>query len=223
MTKLKDDDLKSIKSMFDSDLKNKVKMMFFYDGDSKVCPYCSDELELLSEIAELSPNLELEKYEVNDKNNSDIIKKLNINVTPSLLFEGKEIYNLRFLGIPAGYEFASLLEDIVDVSNGTTGLPNDIKENLKKINNPVNIKVFVTPTCPWCPKAVRLAHQFAIENDNITGVMIEAAEFGELSSKYSVMAVPKIVINDRSYFEGAQPAQVFLEYINEELENNSKN
>ncbi len=126
---------------------------------------------------------------------------------------GKKIYNVIYFGIPAGHEFSSLLGDIIDASKGTTPLSKVTKEKLKSVTKPIDIKVFVTPTCPYCPQAVRIAHQFAIENSMIRSSMIEAQEFTELSNKYSVMGVPKIIINDSAYLEGAQPEEVFLEYV----------
>ncbi|RLF83887.1 glutaredoxin, partial [Thermococci archaeon] len=84
-----------------------------------------------------------------------------------------------------------------------------------------------TPTCPYCPMAVRMAHKFAIEhalagNDKILGNMIEAIEFPELADQYGVMAVPKVVIKvdgeDKVSFEGAYPEKMFLEKLLEALE-----
>ena len=77
--------------------------------------------------------------------------------------------------------------------------------------------VFVTPTCPYCPIAVRASHRFAILNKNIYGDMIEALEFNKLADKYGVFAVPKIVINDKVEFEGAMPDSFLLSKILEAL------
>jgi predicted DsbA family dithiol-disulfide isomerase len=57
---------------------------------------------------------------------------------------------------------------------------------------------------------VRLAQHMAIASDRVTAECIEATEFPELSRRYQVMAVPKIVINDKVQFEGAIPEQDFL-------------
>ncbi|ASI14084.1 thiol-disulfide isomerase or thioredoxin [Candidatus Mancarchaeum acidiphilum] len=223
MVKLKDDDKKAITEKFSKELKGDVNIMYFYDSDKKVCPYCSEMTELLEDLVGLSPKLKLTKYNAADESTEKERKFLKINdQVPALVLGGKKIYNLYYFGIPAGYEFASLLEDIVDVSNGTTRLSEKTKAELKEVSKPIDIKVFVTPTCPWCPRAVRTAHQLAIENPMITSSMIEASEFEEMSTKYKVMAVPRIVINDKSYFEGAQPEQVFMEYIKEELKDEAK-
>jgi predicted DsbA family dithiol-disulfide isomerase len=53
----------------------------------------------------------------------------------------------------------------------------------------------------------------AIENTNITSDMIEVLEFPHLAHRYQVMAVPKIVINDRISFEGALPEALFVEHV----------
>jgi glutaredoxin-like protein len=92
-----------------------------------------------------------------------------------------------------------------------------VKDKIRKISSTVEILVFVTPTCPYCPKAVRTAHQFALENKNIKGVMIEANEYPEWSEKYSVYAVPKIVINEKIQFEGALPEEEFLNSVYEAI------
>ena len=56
-----------------------------------------------------------------------------------------------------------------------------------------------------------LAHQMAMVNPAmIRAEGVEATEFPELSQRYQVMGVPKVVINDRVGFEGALPERDFL-------------
>ena len=57
---------------------------------------------------------------------------------------------------------------------------------------------------------MRLAQHMAIASPRVTAECIEATEFPELSQRYRVMAVPKIVINDTVEFEGAIPEREFL-------------
>ncbi len=208
---LKNDDIKAIKEMFQKDLKGDVNLMLFYDDKKEACEYCNETRELLKELVSADSRIKLVEYDINKSQKE--AKFLGIDKVPALIIGGSRVYNAIYFGIPAGYEFASLLEDIVDASKGITRLSNTTKERLKELKKPVDIKVFVTPTCPWCPKAVRLAHQFAMESKFITGSMIESSEFMQLSEKFKVMAVPKIVINDDVSFEGAQPEEKFLEYV----------
>jgi alkyl hydroperoxide reductase subunit AhpF len=60
---------------------------------------------------------------------------------------------------------------------------------------------------------VRLAQHMAVASDRVRAIAIEATEFPELSRAYRVMAVPKIVMNDRVEFEGALPEADFLEAV----------
>jgi alkyl hydroperoxide reductase subunit AhpF len=50
----------------------------------------------------------------------------------------------------------------------------------------------------------------AVASERVRSTAIEATEFPELSRAYQVMAVPKVVINDRVQFEGALPEPEFL-------------
>ncbi len=84
---------------------------------------------------------------------------------------------------------------------------------LKHVQTPVHIQVFVTPTCPYCPKAVSIGHALAYVNDNIRADMIEAMEFPHLSYKYHVRGVPRIVINETYQFEGALPEEIYVEEV----------
>jgi predicted DsbA family dithiol-disulfide isomerase len=77
----------------------------------------------------------------------------------------------------------------------------------------VHIQVFITPTCPYCPAAVRTAHRFALLNENIRADMIEAIEFPHLAQKYQVRGVPRSVINETLRVDGAVSESKYLEQI----------
>ena len=63
------------------------------------------------------------------------------------------------------------------------------------MTQPVLLQVFVTPTCPYCPQAVVLAHQMALESPMVEAEMVEAMEFPQLASRYGVSGVPQTTIN----------------------------
>ncbi|MGE5263998.1 MAG: protein disulfide oxidoreductase, partial [Acidobacteriota bacterium] len=177
--------------------------------DDENCTYCSETRQLLEEVASLSPKIALETHHIQ----TDWAKasEFQIDKVPAtVVMDGKD-YGIRYFGIPSGYEFGSLIDDILDVSKGESGLSKNTKEALAKLTQPLHFQVFVTPTCPYCPAAVRLAHKMALESDLVRADMIEATEFPELSEKYAVMGVPRVVINDTSYFEGALPEDQFLQ------------
>ncbi|MEW6568358.1 MAG: hypothetical protein AB1449_09385 [Chloroflexota bacterium] len=84
---------------------------------------------------------------------------------------------IRFYGIPSGYEFGTLIEDILMLSRRDPGLEPETLGELSRLTSLVHIQVFVTPTCLYCPQAVHLAHQVALASDLITADMVEGRSF----------------------------------------------
>ncbi len=64
---------------------------------------------------------------------------------------------------------------------------------------------------------MRLAHQAAMESDLITADAIEVSEFPHLAQKYKIMGVPKTVINEDHFIEGAGPEEMLLGKILEAI------
>ncbi|MFQ6117709.1 MAG: thioredoxin family protein, partial [Candidatus Bipolaricaulia bacterium] len=119
-------------------------------------------------------------------------------------------YGIKFYGPPAGHEFSSLVEDVIDVSRGEVELPPDVVEELQELDTDVHIQVFVTPTCPYCTQAVRTAHRFAMAAECVTADAVMATEFIDLATRYGVAAVPHMVVNEGTNFTGAIPERQFL-------------
>ena len=142
-----------------------------------------------------------------------IAKQFNIDKIPATVIMGDKDYGIRFYGIPSGYEYSSLIECIMDVSRGKTSLSDKTREKLRAIDRDVHLQVFVTPTCPYCSISVRLAHQFAMESPFIRADMVEATEFPHLANRFNVMGVPRTVINNAAFIEGAMPEDRFLREI----------
>ena len=141
MALLGEKDIKEISKIFEK-LKEPVKIIMFTQDFE--CPYCGTTRELLEELSKLSEKLTLEVYDfVKDKAKADAF---GIDKIPAVVLMGERDYGIRFYGIPAGYEFSSLLDDIVDVSNRNPGLPEKVLDELAKVDKPVHLQVMVTPT-----------------------------------------------------------------------------
>lgn len=201
MPMLSDKDRRFLEDYLKADLNGPVTIKLFTQAIS--CQFCKETQQLMEEVAALSDKIELQVYNfVTDK---EAAEAYGIRRIPATVIMGAKDYGIRFYGIPSGYEFNTLIEDIVAVSNEKHGLPDEVAAKLEQIQEPVHMQVFVTPTCPYCPTAVRTAHAFAMVNDQITADMVEAIEFPQLSNRYGVMAVPKTVINETTELEGAGP------------------
>ena len=212
---LKDTDRIQIQERLKS-LKNTVRILLFTQKVMGQCQFCSETESLLKAVCGLSDNLNLEvKSFVND---AEMVEKFNIDKIPATVILGQTDHNIRFFGIPSGYEFATFLETCLLVSGNKSGLTEQNIQDINQISKDVQIQVFVTPTCPYCPRAAFTAIQFAIENPKISASIVEISEFPHIAQKYSIMGVPKIVINEEHAFEGALPENLFLSKINEALQ-----
>lgn len=177
------------------------------------CPYCPQTKELIQEVASLSPLLEVQIH--NFHTDSQAVEQYGVRHVPALVLldaEGKD-YGIRFYGIPAGYEFSTLLEDIQMISTGRTSLSGQSTAALQALQEKVHLQVFVTPSCPYCPAAVRLAHMAAYVSEQVTADMVEASEYPDLADRYEVMGVPKTVINDVGSLDGSVPEAHFIRSI----------
>ena len=212
MGMLKDEDKKYITEQFDQKLTEPVKVLLF--SQKLECEYCRPTEEILTELTGLSDKLSLDirNMQIDTKD----AEKYGVDKVPAIiLLKGEDTdVGIRFFGIPSGYEFSSLLAGIIDVSNGASDLPAELVSKIQGIDKKVEIKVFVTPTCPYCAGAVRAAHKIALANpDKIKAEMIESTEFPQLANRYAVYGVPKTVINDEVQFEGAMPDQAVVEQV----------
>jgi len=184
-----------------------VRLVYFTQTVA-ACQFCRETEQVLREVADLSDKVTLEVHDlITGKDKADA---LGIDKIPGTAILGAKDYGVRFYGIPSGYEFTSLVEDIVDISRGQTNLSARTLELLNKLDKPVHIQVFVTPTCPYCTSAVRLAHSLAIANDWVRADMVEAIEFPQLANKYQVQGVPRTVVNETTSLEGAAPEPLFV-------------
>ncbi len=100
--------------------------------------------QLLEELVALSDKLSLEVY--NFLLDKDKVSEYAVDKVPATAVRNGKDYGIRFYGLPAGYEFATLLDAILSVSRGDSGLKRENKEKLAKVSEPVHLQVFVTPT-----------------------------------------------------------------------------
>jgi glutaredoxin-like protein len=218
---LNDQITKQIEEAF-AEVQEPVQVLFFGSKDN--CDYCNETQQLLEEVTALNDKLELSVYDVQE--NADVASQFNVTNIPGIVIAAKdnaEVTNLgiQFSGIPSGHEFSTLINDIIIVSKRESGLDEKTREFLKNLTEPLHLQVFVTPTCPYCPRAVILAHQMAMENPQmITAEGVEATEFPELANRFNVSGVPQTVINaGKGTVVGAVPEQNLLAEIMRALQN----
>jgi glutaredoxin-like protein len=208
MSLLPEEKKELLRNEFNEKLVDPVKLMMF--TQEMECRYCSETRQLAQEITTLRDRITVDVFDfVADAQKA---QEYGIDKIPAIAVIGKIDHGVRIFGIPYGYELQTLIEAITNVSRGTTNLSDRTKEIIKDIKNPVHIQVFVTLTCPHCPTAAAIAHKLAVQSDMIRADVIDAQEFPALAQKYSVIGVPKIVINETVEFTGAFNEDLFAEH-----------
>ncbi len=209
MALLSNEDREVIRNEWFKDLKNEIEILFFEKDE---CQTCDTIKEILGELSELEPKISYEVLKSDDTK----AKEYGVDKAPALVMKekGGEDKGVKFYGLPAGHEFVSLLSSIKMIGEGKADLQDSTIEKLKGLGDKqIHIQVFITLSCPYCPNAVIMAHKMAYAMPNIKADMINAEEFFELSNKFGVSAVPRVVINDNHYFEGALPEDNYVEEI----------
>jgi len=222
MIPLKDQEL--IRQKFAAELIGPVKIDYFTERESalavpgrKPCAYCKPTREMLQELSGLSDLISLRVH--NFEEAEEERGKLGIERIPGIVLRGAATgpnangTTFKFYGMPGGTEFPSFLESIVDISRGEVLLSKESVKELKKLREEVLVRVFVTPTCGYCPQMMRLAYQLSLSNPKVRAEVIEVNEFPDLGERYGVRAVPLTVIADKITIPGAVQESVLVEQL----------
>jgi len=89
-------------------------------------------------------------------------QKWEVKNSPTLILD-PDRYNIRWLGAPMGEEGRIFLEALILIGSRKSNLNEQSLQVIKKINQPRDIKVFVSATCPYCPQQALNALKAAVE------------------------------------------------------------
>lgn len=201
-------------------LKEKVVLKLFTDfrtqedgTKQRKCMACEGTYELLKTLEKLS-NGKFTIDELSTEENEEEAKKYNITRIPAILFvdeNGREI--IRYSAHPTGAEFVPFLNSIQYFSGVRPYYADQILTHLKKISKS-NIKIFITPTCPYCPATVPVLTLFAIvSKGKISAEVIDVDLNPDIAMKYQVQGVPMTVINETEIIHGMFSPQDLLDRL----------
>ena len=181
---------KELKEKFQRELQNEVSLSIFVGPNNT--EYCDFTVQLCEELNELDSRIKPMVYQIGDEETT----RLGITRTPTALIGWDQGYKVKYTGAPVGQEAGGFIEAISLISRQESRLREDSRTKLQNIDRDVSIQVYVTPTCPHCPRAVLLAHQIAIEaRGRVESECVEASENMDLAIQFNVNSVPQQVIN----------------------------
>ena len=186
-----------------------VRLVFFTQTFG--CDTCLPARQAVDQIASLSDQITVEEH--NFVLDTDEVTTHRIERVPAVAVVGDRDLGLRFYGVPGGYEMASIVDAVLLAATGDVGLSPESLAAIAVVDRPIDLKVFVTPTCAFCPQAVSMAYRLAAASDQITASAIEATAYPDLVRQYQVTGVPKTVVDDQIEILGAQPEEIFVREV----------
>ena len=159
----------------------------------------------MSTLAGLSDKLKLEVYgEQGSENTAPYVEVCLADGIPT---------GLAFHGVPGGHEFTSFVLGLYNAAGPGQKLDSDLRTRICAIGKPTDLKILVTLSCTMCPDLVIAAQRIAAENPNITAHVYDLQHFELLKTKYNVMSVPCLVINDERVSFGKKNIHQILDLL----------
>ena len=178
--------------------------LFTHQGEHE--EYADFTRRFCTDLTRLSDKITLAEVEID----APEAATRGVAVSPTVLI-APDRYDIRFSGAPAGEEGRSFIEAIALCSLGKSGLRQASRDLLATLTEKRQARVFVTPTCPYCPGQVMNAVRAAIERpDLVAAEAVETGENRELALRFNVGSVPHTVFNDTLSVLGLEPEERFV-------------
>ena len=201
MALLDENIVKQLKGFFDK-ITEDIKIISFLSESDK-----SKELDsFLNEVAAIK----YESYMFGSNNELEELYGIK-RETAFTIVKNNEKTGINFFGIPGGHEFNSFVLAILNLAGLGKKLDTDKADEIKSINKPLDIEVFVSLSCTHCPDVVQALDSIALYNDNITVSMIDSGIYPEEAKSKDIQAVPTVFINDKLASIGAKTFDELLE------------
>jgi alkyl hydroperoxide reductase subunit AhpF len=143
MAILQQRDREAVRKEFER-LAGPVKLVVFSQALA-AADLCRQNEQLVREVAELANGLVTVEV-LNLAIDRERAEAYGVDQVPAIVVEGARDYGIRFYGVPSGYEFSNLIDAIIVTSTGEPALSEETKSSLQALAEPVDIKVFSTPT-----------------------------------------------------------------------------
>lgn len=169
--------------------------------------------DLVLDICDLSDKVSSIIYKKGE--NTEMEAKVHADKYPivALLDKNGNYSGVKFHGVPGGHELNSFILAIYNLAGPGQELNEGILNEIKSIDNRINIKVAVSLSCHVCPEVVTAAQRIAIENPNIETEMLDLSNFKDIKDKHKIMSVPALIINDSKVYFGGKKLEDIVKLL----------
>ena len=204
-----DDVKKVIKETFDQGFREDI-VIEVYTRKGTNDQFNDASIALVKSLAELSDKLKVSYHIVGDEQSA----QRHVTRTPTVLI-APDKYQIRYTGAPVGEEGRSFMIALMMASTGNTILTEPAVSKIREqLHDKRDIRVFVSPTCPYCPQQVLAAFSAAIAKpDLVSAEAVEIYENQDLAESLGSLAVPQTFMNNTFTGAGLQPEPLFVESL----------
>ena len=169
-------------------------------------PYSAATREIIRSMGSLTDKIDLREYDLTH----ELAAKHQVEQSPTLLLDPDHTH-VRWLGAPIGHEAESFLAALVMIGHRNANLGTQSLKMLNRIEEPRRIKIFVSPTCPYCPPQVMNGLKAAVERPDVIFLeIIDVQAMSELAEKYRAFSTPTVYANEKLIARGAQSEELFM-------------
>ena len=195
---------RQLKELFENMPQEVPLLLFVAKGEKE--PFNQAARQILQVMGQIASKITFKEFELSH----EVARSWKVTQSPTILFD-PEHFKIRWLGAPVGEETRTLVLALQMMGYRTTGLSADSLKILQNIRDPRHIKLFVSPTCPYCPQQALNAFKGAIEKPDLISLeIVDIQANPDLARRYGAQSVPQTFANDRLIAMGAQPEELFM-------------
>jgi thioredoxin reductase (NADPH) len=184
---------------------NTIPLLLFTEK-SRDDVFAQANRQVIRAFRELTDKITLHEYDLSHEK----ARQHNVTVSPTLVIAPDQ-YNIRWIGAPMGEEARTFLELLLLVGSGNSNASEQSLKVLERIDTPRHVKVFISPSCPYCPQeAVNGAKAAVARPDLISLELIDIQCRPDIAQQYAAQSVPVAYANETLIGQGAQAEKVFM-------------
>jgi len=183
---------------------NDIDIVLFTDPNGNN-PYCDAARQAIRMFRQLTDRIQVREFDLTHEK----AVEWEITESPTIVIQ-PDHYNLRWIGAPVGEEGRIFLETILLIGTGESNLSEQSKKVMAKVDDPRRVKIFVSPSCPYCPQEAINGVKAAVERpDTVSLEIIDIQCKPVIADQYNAHSVPQAFANDLLIGQGAQSEEVF--------------
>jgi len=196
--------LNQLKATF-AQMPNDIPLLLFTEkGREDV--FAQANRQVIRAFRELTDRITLREYDIDH----ELARQYNVSAAPTLVI-APDRYNIHWIGAPMGEEARTFLELLMLVGSGNSNASDQSLKVLERIDDPRHVKVFISPSCPYCPQqAVNGAKAAVARPDLISLELIDIQCRPDIAQQYGAHSVPVAYANETLIGQGAQAEEVFM-------------